>query len=291
MIRQVPPPDAEQAAMIDAAERLDLRPSGARLVSSSSRLIWHLPSSGCALMLSRPGAKTGGAVASECAAIRAAAAAGVRTPRLIAGPIPLPDRRHAMACEWVDGRRPTVRDWPTVAAEAARLASAPAAALPALQWPAGGPDARSLAVLGEQLAPAFIEHARAASDSITSLVRSSGLVLAHGDLQPANVLIDRDDRAWLIDLEYACQAPREWDPAKLLILSRRFADPHDLNQLLTTWDGLDAARLKQCVAAQEVLLVGWLARMAAEGTAEAGEEARRRAASLADRRARWQHLR
>ena len=50
------------------------------------------------------------------------------------------------------------------------------------------------------------------------------LMPAHCDLQPANFLIDNQGRAWLIDFEYASLAPPGWDPAKLLILSRRFHD-------------------------------------------------------------------
>ncbi|WP_219417622.1 phosphotransferase [Pseudonocardia nigra] len=276
--------------MTDAAERLGLEHTGARMISSSSRMIWHLPRSGSALTLTRPGAKTSAAVASEAAAIHAAVAAGVRTPRLIAGPITLHEHRHAMACEWVTGRRPARKDWPAIVAETARLATASTERVLELRWPPDVPDARSLAVLGERLAANFVSRCRAASDALGSLVRPGGVVLSHGDLQPGNVLIDPDDQAWLIDLEYACSAPREWDPAKLLILSRRFADPPDVDQLLTAWGDLDAVRLEQCVAAQEVLLVGWLARMAVEGTAGAGAEARRRAASLTERRAAWRHL-
>ncbi|WP_219417714.1 aminoglycoside phosphotransferase family protein [Pseudonocardia nigra] len=277
--------------MIDAAERLGLDCNGARMISSSSRMIWYLPRSGSALVLTRPATKTSEGVASEAAAIRAAVGAGVHTPRLIAGPIGLPEHRHAMACEWVAGRPPAAEDWPGIVAESARLATASPEGLPELRWPPDVPDARSLPVLGQRLASDFVSRCREASGALGSLVRSGGVVLSHGDLQPGNVLVDVDDHAWLIDLEYACLAPREWDPAKLLILSRRFADPPDVDQLLPAWGDLDAARLEQCVAAQEVLLVGWLCRMAAQGTVGAGEEARRRAASLTDPRSRWRHLR
>ena len=44
------------------------------------------------------------------------------------------------------------------------------------------------------------------------------LVLCHGDVQPANIIVDPAGEPWLIDFEYACLAPREWDPAKLVIL-------------------------------------------------------------------------
>lgn len=63
----------------------------------------------------------------------------------------------------------------------------------------------------------------------------------HPDLQPANVLCD-DAGAWLLDMEYAALAPREWDPTKLVILARRFGDPPDVDDLLDVWTRLDRVR-------------------------------------------------
>jgi Ser/Thr protein kinase RdoA (MazF antagonist) len=283
--------DDEYRAMMQAGARLDLDITGARLVASSSRLIWHLPGHRVALLISRPGAKTAAGIASESAAVRAAVTAGVRTPRIVAGPTALPKQRHAMAVEWISGRPPEASDWPAIVSEAARLATAPARVIPTLQWPPDVPDDRTRAVLGEPLARAFVQRCAAAARAIDTLGRGAPLALSHGDLQPGNVVIDRDNRAWLIDLEYACRAPREWDPAKLVILARRFGDPPTVRELLPAWGHLEQGRLAQCVAAQEALLVAWLARMAAQGTAGAAREARHRAATLTDSRAAWRHLR
>jgi Ser/Thr protein kinase RdoA (MazF antagonist) len=57
-------------------------------------------------------------------------------------------------------------------------------------------------------------------------------VLYHGDLQPANVLADRGGSAWLIDFKHACLAPPVRDPAKLVILARRFGDPAQVDEVL-----------------------------------------------------------
>ncbi len=117
------------------------------------------------------------------------------------------------------------------------------------------------------------------------------LVLCHGDVQPANIIVDPAGEPWLIDFEYACLAPREWDPAKLVILSRRFGDPAGVDDVLAAWPSLDHARLAECIRAQETLLVAWLVRMSLSGTSGAAAEARRRAGSLDEPAAQWRHLR
>jgi hypothetical protein len=111
-----------------------------------------------------------------------------------------------------------------------------------------------------------------------------------GRIAAGSALIDATGRAWLLDFEFARAAPREWDPAKLLVLNRRFGEPSDVRPLLREWRQLDDARLAVCADAQEVLIVLWLVRMAREGTASAAEEARRRAATFAGEDLVWHHL-
>ncbi|OLT01443.1 hypothetical protein BJF90_32040 [Pseudonocardia sp. CNS-004] len=282
-------PDAEHEAMTDAARLLDLDSVGARLVSASSRLIWHLPGPGVALTISRPGTKTGEDVAAETAAMRAATAAGVRTPGLRSGPIALPVGRWAFAADWITGHRPGPADWPAIAAAAAKLADAPTAHIHPLAWPDGLDDPQIGSVLGGELHDDLIDRAAAAAHTFDKLLTDQSPVLAHTDLQPANVLCN-EAGAWLLDLEYASLAPREWDPAKLVILARRFGDPADVEILLDAWACPDRSRLADCVDVQEVLLVVWLARMATRGTQAAAGEARHRAGSLGERCVRWRHL-
>lgn len=276
--------------MLEAARRVGLDPDGARLASSSSRIIWHLPASGAALAISRPGTKSHRDVASEASAIRAATSAGVRTPRLLADPIRLDGSRYALTYDWIDGRHLRPEDWPAVGREAARLAHAPSDGLPVLRWPAEMPDPEWASVLGADLYSVLVNRCGLASASLDALATTGNLVLCHGDLQPANVLVDRSGIPWLIDLEYACLAPREWDPTKLIILAHRFGDPADIDEVLTAWPDLDPARIELCTSAQETLIVAWLARMAVQGTSRATAEARRRARTLCGDRLPWCHL-
>lgn len=281
--------DAAQAGMTAAARLLDLDPAGARLVSASSRLIWHLPVPDVALTVSRPGTKSREDVTAETAAMRAATTAGVRTPQLRSGPVAVPDERWAFATDWITGRRPGREDWPAIATAAATFAAAPTAGLRPLAWPVGLDDARLVDVLGPELRAALLARCTSAARAFDELLTAEPAALAHADLQPANVLCN-DAGAWLLDLEYAALAPREWDPAKLVILARRFGDPPDVDDLLGAWPDLDADRLRRCVDVQEVLLVAWLARMAARRTAGAADEARHRATTLSTPTVRWHHL-
>lgn len=281
-------PDAEREAMADAARLLDLDPADARLMSSSSRLIWHLPAAGAALTISRPGSKSRQDVEAETAAMRAAAAVGVQTPCLRGGPANVQRDRWAFATDWIIGRRPGYGDWPAIAATAARLADAPTAGVRPFRWPDGLDDQRIGDVLGPELHEELLHRFAVAALAFGELVATDPPVLAHTDLAPANVLCN-DTGAWLLDLEYASLTPREWDPAKLVILARRFGDPPDAESLLGAWNSLDRDRLLRCVDAEEVLLVAWLAQMATRDAPGAADEARRRAQSL-DTVSRWQHL-
>jgi hypothetical protein len=283
--------NGELLALHRAGEVLGLDTSGARLVSSTSRFIWHLPGMRLAMLISRPGTKKLVDVQEEAAAVRAALAAGARTPRLAAGPAELDDERIALAYDWVASRSFAPGDWDGVTRELARLAGARVDGVAVLAWPAELPDQRWRDIFGPDLYAAFDDRCRTAAAAIRTLTADLGeLVLSHGDVQPANVLVDIDGRPWLIDFEYACLAPREWDPAKIAILGRRFGDPPDVAGALSAWPTLDPLRLATCIDAQETLLVAWLARMALTGTAGAADEARHRARSLIEGDQPWRHL-
>lgn len=284
------PSDSDRQAMLFAAEELDLDNRGAVLVSASSRLIWHLPASNAALTISRPGMKSLASVTAEATAIRAATAAGVRTPGLRGGPVGVANDRFALATEWLAGRTPTTADWPAITVAAARLAEASPVDVPVLAWPAAETAPNLAEILSEPLADEFADRCVDAARGLESLLDDAPPVLAHGDLQPANVLCDSNGQAWLLDMEYACMAPREWDPAKIVIFTRRFGDSPDSTKLLSAWPSLDTRRLTRCIAVQEALLVFWLVRMAAHGTAGAAPESRHRAATLDQPDARWRHL-
>lgn len=284
--------ERELEALHDAGAVLGLATAAASLVSSTSRIIWHLPGPAAAVLISRSGTKGLDEVDAEANAVRAASDNGVRTPRLLAGPIELENRRVALAYEWIEGRPAAEADWPGVGRELATLARGTGAGLTVLRWPSDLPESHWTGVLGADLGKRFSQHCRHAQASIDAMTSDrSKLVLCHGDVQPANVIVDADGAPWLIDFEYACLAPREWDPAKLVILNRRFGDPHDLPGVLASWPALDRTRLAVCVRVQEALLVAWLVRMALNQTLGALAEARRRARSLDEGSQRWRHLR
>lgn len=283
-------PGPERAAMLQAAGQFDLDPVDARLVSATSRLIWHLPADRIALTITRPGSKTAAVVDAEAAAVDAATAAGVRTPALLASPISLPDDQFALAFRWIDGRPLAAADWPPASAEAAKLAGARPDALRALSWPASWPDPSWKEVLGSHLFSELSEHVLCAEETLRDLLSSNNLVLCHGDLQPANILVDIHRDPWLIDLEYACLAPFEWDPAKLVVLSSRFGDPLAIDRCLGAWPELDRTRLRSCVLVQEAQIVAWLTQMALSGAHGAADESRERAGGLREAARRWRHL-
>lgn len=283
------PGGVEHAVMLDAAAQLGVDPHDARLVSSSSRMMWHLPRAGMALAISRAGDKSAADVTAEARAVRAACEAGVRTPPLVAEPLVLAEARHVLAFQWVDGRPASPGDWTAAAAEAAKLAAADADSFRPLRWPADWPRKQWSAIIGQQLFDMLADHTRRAGFLYREMMQGE-LVPAHCDLQPANFLIDSHGCAWVIDFEYASLAPPGWDPAKIVILSRRFGDPPSSDDLLDCWSPSALARIRNITFVQEALLVGWLADMALNGTSGAHCEVRARSASLgAD--ARWRHLR
>lgn len=283
--------DAERPVMCDAAQRLGLDTAGSRLVSASSRLIWHLPVDEAALTITRPGSKTADDIDAEVAVVRAATAGGVRTPPLLAEPAELAGSRFALPYRWIDGRAFESMDWPAGVAESAKLAQCDPERVRQLSWSAEWPDPAWEVVLGPQLLTAFTEHVRHAAQVVADLLSSSIPVLCHGDLQPANFLVDEAGDPWLIDLEYACLAPPCWDAAKLTILADRFGSPATVDDLHCAWGELSQRDLASCVIAQEVQIVCWLLRMARPGDPHVQEESQARANTLTRRHRRWRHLR
>lgn len=282
--------DAERPSMRDAARRLGLNTSGSRLVSASSRLIWHLPVDQVALTITRPDSKTADDIGAEVAAVRSATAGGVRTPPLLTEPAELADSRFALPYRWIDGRVFESTDWPAGVAEAARLAGCDPEGLRRLSWPTGWPDPCWESILSQQLFAEFSGHVHHANQLVNDLLKTNDLVLCHGDLQTTNFLVDEAGDPWILDLEYACLAPPTWDAAKIIILANRFESPERYDDLLTAWREPNQRDLASCVLAQEVQIVCWILRMARAGDLNVEEESRARAATLTNRNRRWQHL-
>lgn len=284
--------DIERPAMRDAARRLGLNASDAGLVSASSRLIWHLPVDQVALTITRSGSKTADDIRAEVAAVRSATAGGVRTPPLLSAPAELVDSRFALPYRWVDGRAFKSTDWPAGVAEAAKLAGCAPKGLRRMSWPTDWPDPAWELLLGQRLFAELGGHARHADRLVQDLLKADDLVPCHGDLQPANVLVDEAGDPWLIDLEYACLAPASWDAAKIVILADRFGNPSSHDNLLRAWGEPSERDLPYCVFAQEVQLVCWLLRMAdsEDSHSTVAVESRARAKTLMSRHGRWRHL-
>lgn len=282
--------DVERPVMHDAAQPLGLDTSGSRLVSASSRLIWHLPVDQVALAITRPGSKTTDDIAAEVAAVRSVTAGGVRTPPLLAEPIELAHSCFALPYRWVDGRAFESADWPAGVAEVAKLARCHPEGLRLLAWPTNWPDPAWKTVLGRTLFAEFSVHVHHAKQALSNLLSRHNPVLCHGDVQPANFLMDQTNNPWLIDLEHACLAPPGWDAAKIVLLSNRFGDPASPAVILDSWPSASAHCLETQTKAQEIQIVSWLLEMTGHGTLGAGQEARFRAVSLADPRRHWRHL-
>lgn len=286
------PRDADAGTLAEAARSLHLDPTDARLVSASSRLVWHLPRAGVALYVTRPGAKTRQQLDHEVEAVRAARAVEVRTPQVFAGPVRLDGEQYGVAFEWVAGRPPTSPDeWNSAVDEAAKLADAGPVSVPRLRIDLVDPTAAE-PVIGPHLARALARASVQAAAVVDDLMASQPLAMCHGDLQPANVIIDATGAAWLLDFEYSRLGPAEWDLAKLHVLERRFGVPPVPQTLPCQWQRLTDERVARCLAPVEAQLVAWLVSMAAIGSQGAGEEARRRALTVVgDSNAQWNHLR
>lgn len=281
--------DVQRPSMRDAARQLGFETSGARLVSASSRLIWHLPKDQVALTITRPGSKTADDIQAEVAAVRSATASGVHTPSLFAQPAELSGSRFALPYHWIFGRPFRSEDWPVVLAEVAKLARSQTAGLPQLSLPVSWPDPAWVAVLGQQLYADLSGRIAHVTQKLRNLLGKNNLVLCHGDLHPSNFLVTEAGDPWIIDLEHSRLAPPEWDAAKLIILSSRFGEPTPSDSLKHSWEQLDGDSLRRCVSIQETQIVAWLLEMTLGGRPDAATECRLRAASLSDGR-RWHHL-
>src|SRR5688572_15102381 len=224
----------DERAARHAARTAGLSTDGLRLVSSSSRMVWHAPDANAAITVTRPGTKTLEQVTHETRAISAIADAGARTPGLIAGPMRLPGQRFAFMTEWVDQAAPPSREraWILIAEQASLVAKAAAEGIQPIHMPEIAQSTwREL--LGPGACEQFSVRWDDARSAVSELLASCPRVVAHDDLHPGNALIDTSQRCWLVDLEYACAAPPEWDLAALVVLHRRFGDPGNLDELLS----------------------------------------------------------
>jgi aminoglycoside phosphotransferase (APT) family kinase protein len=90
-------------------------------------------------------------------------------------------------------------------------------------------------------------------DASRSWTTAAKLVLSHGDLLPANILLDRGGSYWLVDWEYASLRPPSYDPALFLLFSRPPVEGIELlESLASRWDRQDLYRDAVVIAAREI---------------------------------------
>jgi aminoglycoside phosphotransferase (APT) family kinase protein len=87
--------------------------------------------------------------------------------------------------------------------------------------------------------------------NILAPMRRSRMVLCHGDFGVANVLIDPDNKWWLLDWEMACAGPRVLDFAKAANRVARFGAPEQvLTDMLETYNS--SMELRHKISAEAV---------------------------------------
>lgn len=121
-----------------------------------------------------------------------------------------------------------------------------------------------------------LHELRAAYERLTFLLPAGPI---HGDANVGNVILDRDGRPLLIDLDSFAAGPREWDLVQTAMFYERFGW-HTEDEYRTfvevygfdimTWDGYPVL-----ADAREVMMTAWLARLAGESE-EAAAETRKR---------------
>ncbi|MDI7248711.1 MAG: phosphotransferase [Bacillota bacterium] len=90
-------------------------------------------------------------------------------------------------------------------------------------------------------------------DAVLSWADASEVVLSHGDLLPANILLDRSGGYWLVDWEYASLRPPSYDPALFLLFSHPPAEGVELIAGLTgPWEREELYRDAVVIAAREI---------------------------------------
>lgn len=280
------PGDLEAA--VEVAGLAGLPSDGLRLVSSTSRLIWHCPDGNAAITVTRPSSRTYDQVAFEIRMIDVLRETGVRTPHVLGGPFHLPGQRLGHVTEWITHVPPRTPEigWHLVAEQASRVASANPEGIDPLFMPDVS-DTTWDDLLGRDLSARFAERWNSERNTLTALLSGGDLVVSHGDLHPGNALIDSAGLCWLIDLERVSLVPSEWDHAILTILAKRFGDPTNLDELLAYWPPADPERLAACIRVREIIIVGGLLR---QGHTQAVEEAVRRLHGVLGQGPPWQHL-
>ncbi|MCE3554435.1 aminoglycoside phosphotransferase family protein [Pseudonocardia sp. RS11V-5] len=155
--------------------------------------------------------------------------------------------------------------------------------LPRLQ-PFGAPDAPlpSFPGLEEGDAALLQERYRWARETFDGLPFALPRGVIHGDANVGNVILGRDGRPVLIDLDSFAVGPREWDLIQTALFYDRLGwhtrDEYETFVDVYGYDLLQWEGYEQLADMREVAMTAWLSRQAAESEKSAAEAAKRIAA-------------
>jgi aminoglycoside phosphotransferase (APT) family kinase protein len=103
-------------------------------------------------------------------------------------------------------------------------------------------------------------------DAFNRLEFSEADVVLHGDANVGNLILDRDDKAVLSDLDSFCIGPREWDLALTAVFYARFGwhtrEEYDAFVRAYGYDVLQWSGFDVLADVRELLMVAWLAQNA-----------------------------
>ncbi|MHA6793768.1 phosphotransferase family protein [Pseudonocardia bannensis] len=273
--------DDSGALLHAAAQKVQLQDEPAELIRYGSNAVFRLPNRVIA-RVSRPGAQAG-SVERQVAVARWL------------------EELDYPATQVVDVEQPVVVGdrlvtfWKSVSDDEAYAGLADVAALiwrlheldppasielPRLR-PFGSPEAPlpSFPGLDEDDAAFLQERYRWAREAFEELPFALPRGVIHGDANVGNVILDRDRRPVLIDLDSFAVGPREWDLIQTALFYNRlgwhtreeyeaFVEVYGYDLLL--WEGYE-----QLADIREIAMTAWLSRQAAESERSAAEAAKR----------------
>ncbi|WP_214364973.1 phosphotransferase family protein [Pseudonocardia sp. H11422] len=276
--------DDPAVVLHSAAQKVQLEDEPVELIRYGSNAVFRLPNRVIA-RVSRPGARAGGverqvAVARWLEQLEYPATQVVDVDQ----PVVVGDRLVTFWKSLSDDE--TYAGLADVAALIRRLHEfqAPASIeLPRLQ-PFGSPHAPlpSFPGLEEDDAAFLQERYRWARATFDGLPFALPCGVIHGDANVGNVILDRDGRPVLIDLDSFAVGPREWDLIQTALFYDRLGwhtrEEYETFVEVYGYDLLQWEGYEQLADMREIAMTAWLSRQAAESEKSAAEAAKRIAA-------------
>lgn len=276
--------DDPAAVLRAAAQKVQIEDEPAELIRYGSNAVFRLPRRVIA-RVSRPGAQAG-SVERQVAVARWLEELDYPATQVVdvEQPVVVVDRLVTFWKSVSDGE--TYAGLADVAALIRRLheLDAPASIeLPRLR-PFGSLDAPlpSFPGLDENDAIFLRERYRWARETFDELPFALPRGVIHGDANVGNVLLDRDGRPVLIDLDSLAVGPREWDLIQTALFYDRLGwhtrEEYEAFVEVYGYDLLQWEGYEQLADMREIAMTVWLSRQAAESQRSAAEAAKRIAA-------------